>query len=175
MKNLILLLALFLYSEVYANPYIKEINRVTELGYKIPASTNFVEGKRFMYNLITNTVTVSDKTYSISSWEELQSKNKQNDYYFSSAVIPADGYIESQTRHEIAHAIEYQNNLFKDGQWFEILRKIDVKRDITEYAATNPREAFAEAFALYTSPFYGSKIKRLPVNVERYLESVKQR
>lgn len=151
-----------------------EIERLLTLGYKMPQGVVVKsDRKRAGYDLTHNIIYLPTREYSPEVWAELQEKNKRNGYYYSSALTPKDGYVASQTRHEVAHAIEYQNNLFKDGEWFAILQQIDPKRDISEYASTNPREAFAEAFAMYTSPLYGAEIKRMPKVVEDFIEAIK--
>lgn len=153
-----------------------ELSRLLTMRYVFPTPKKVVVGDRAGYDLNGDVLYLPGKEkLSLEAWAEMQSKNKKNGYYFSSTVDPEDGYVASQTRHEYGHLLEYRSNIFKDGNWFEILRKIDPKRDISEYASTDPREAFAEAFSLYTSPLYGVKIKRMPKIVEEYLESLKQK
>lgn len=164
------LIQLFLSATIYDTEY----QHVIDLGYNIPATT-YIVSKNSGYDLVHNIVYLTSREYSTEVFDEIQYKDKENGYYFSSACFPEDGYIRSQSRHEIAHVIEYRGNLFKDGRWFFIIRNIDVKRSISLYATESPREAFAEAFSMYTSPLYGTKIKRLPKSVEDYLNSIKRK
>lgn len=164
------LLIFFLFG--FTTEHQEEISRIESLGYKIPP-TEYQESSNPGYDLVLNIVYLPTNEYDIETWMNIYSRNKNKHQYFSSAIRNEDGLIRSQTRHEIGHVIEYQNNIFKDGRWFEILNQIDVKKEITEYASTNPREAFAEAFSMYTSPYYGTKIRRLPKIIEDYIESLK--
>ena len=166
------LLILFLSGFTTGNKIVdQEIQRVKNMGYDIPtpAAIGFV--KKPYYNRTTDKIGFPNTER--EEWSDKLWRDKSSGNYYNSAIHPSDGYIPSQTRHELAHLFEARNHIFVDGKWFDILRRIDIKNDISEYAATNEWEAFAEAFAMYTSPLYATKIKRLPRIVEEYLESLK--
>lgn len=152
-------------------PYDKEIANVTTSGYRLPANITYVYGERFQYDISTRVLTYSDKSYSPEEWSIVMSKRN---YVASSAVTPNDPYNNATFRHELGHAVDTRKGRLSDTQeWIDILSGIDIGRDITEYAKVSRKEAFAEAFALYTSPEYGKKVKRLPPTVEQFFESIK--
>jgi hypothetical protein len=83
-------------------------------------------------------------------------------------------------RHEYGHHVHLKILDAGDKEiWDKFYTKklIDDKsyfiKNISEYAGTNHKEAFAEAFCAYTSPLYGtSKYKKLPKEIEETLEQI---
>ncbi len=92
-------------------------------------------------------------------------------------------------RHELGHAIQDHLGIgfTKDRHgWISVMNSLpknkaeqkkeawfspsSVKKRISEYAGTNHHEAFAEAFAAYTSAGYASSVKKLPKRVEQYFD-----
>lgn len=151
----------------------REIQRIKDMGYSIPEPSKIRFDEEPKYNRTTREITLPSMERDAKTWAGVLWRNKWKGQIHSSAAFPEDGFIASQTRHEIAHLIEHRKFLFVNNKWFRILLEIDESTAISEYAATNPWEAFAEAFTIYTSPLYGTKLKRLPKAVEEYLESLK--
>jgi hypothetical protein len=77
-------------------------------------------------------------------------------------------------RHEVGHHIH--KVILEDSRWFRLWDDIyfnegdDFWRGISQYAATNSKEGFAEAFTMYAHPQY--KRGWLPLKVERYFDDL---
>lgn len=84
--------------------------------------------------------------------------------------------IGSLTRHEYGHFL-WDDALTKGekAEWVDLFFKKEaltsgwIEKNISKYASTNSKEAFAEAFTAYTSPLYGiGKNRTLPKEIEEY-------
>jgi SPP1 gp7 family putative phage head morphogenesis protein len=93
-------------------------------------------------------------------------------------VFKVGNDLKSTVRHEYGHHVQYQllkPTQKKEWEAFYNKNKTVFNDWVSEYSATNEREAFAEAFAAYTSPKYGTisasgQSLRLPRDVEALME-----
>lgn len=76
-------------------------------------------------------------------WESIHSIHPEHCYDFRSSIW-----------HEIGHIFDYVLTITARKDFLEKLSEINVSCDISKYAATSPRETFAEAFAEYHSTNY---------------------
>ncbi|NTU98038.1 MAG: hypothetical protein HGA62_09545 [Chlorobiaceae bacterium] len=81
--------------------------------------------------------------------------------------------MERTLRHEFGHVIDIRLNV-NNGEWKTLVRSLESKYGFapSNYARTNESEYWAEAFAGYTSPNYGTTINRFPAELERFIQKV---
>lgn len=100
-------------------------------------------------------------------------------------VLPDN--VPNVFRHELGHHVHAQlrfsvsggttdagvewDDLVHNHRWVRTSATPDPKMVVSQYAKTNPGEMFAESFAAYVHPAYGSMAsEKLPVEIERYFE-----
>lgn len=84
--------------------------------------------------------------------------------------------IPNVTNHELGHHVHYWLEENEPDAWYEFLKiqkgmpGYKIGTGISTYAKTNPKETFAESFAAYMHPEYGtSPSKTLPPEIETYM------
>jgi len=161
------------------NTVNKEIDRVqNEYNIKLPPVHDF---------LITNSkrgrAVVTDKAYqrkiafseewSDKSWDNMDIWEKKHKHPWN--WKREEGHRASTVRHEYAHIIDGAFGITKSQEFTTMQRKlytVDNFSDtlISEYAHTNRKELFAEAFSHYTSSLYKKGI--MPKRLEDFLEGI---
>ena len=80
-----------------------------------------------------------------------------------------NGSLQGTLRHELGHAAEQAVTAAQRREWLNLWRQYgtSMARSVSQYAATNPEEFFAEAFSAYTHPRYAGG---LPGPVEAFFK-----
>jgi len=83
--------------------------------------------------------------------------------------------LQTSIRHEIGHHVHEM----QDSKTSEAFRVIAKSKDdkyweekVSKYGSSNSDELFAESFAAYTSPSYGTLGDRLPKEIEDFMEEI---
>ncbi len=81
--------------------------------------------------------------------------------------------MERTLRHEFGHVIDIRLDV-NNSEWKALVRTLETKHNFapSNYARTNEAEYWAEAFAVYTSPNYGTTINRFPAELESFIQNV---
>jgi hypothetical protein len=76
-------------------------------------------------------------------------------------------------RHELGHKIY---NQIPRNAWREVYDSLNIQTSkktlISKYAETNVQEGFSEAFSVWTHPSYGLNGKRMPKEIEDFMEDI---
>jgi hypothetical protein len=88
-------------------------------------------------------------------------------------IVFSTNNMERTLRHEFGHVIDTRLDINND-EWKNLVRTLKTKYDFapTNYARTNEAEYWAETFATYTSPNYGTTIARFPAELESFVQNV---
>ncbi|NTW55491.1 MAG: hypothetical protein HGB20_00400 [Chlorobiaceae bacterium] len=88
-------------------------------------------------------------------------------------IVFSTNNMERTLRHEFGHVIDSRLDI-NNGEWKTLVRTLETKYDFapSNYARTNEAEYWAEAFAAYTSPNYGTTINRFPAELESFIQNV---
>ena len=87
-------------------------------------------------------------------------------------IVFSSKRLEHTLRHEFGHVID--NRLEVTGrEWRDLVSQMKAQGfSPSRYANTNLEEYWAEAFAYYTAPGYGSSIERFPAELESFVAKV---
>jgi hypothetical protein len=91
--------------------------------------------------------------------------------------------VQTVFRHEVGHALQtkliqnaIQSGKIRNMMEFENIassRKASYwSKKVSEYATVNSKELFAESFAAFTHPSYGSKGNKLPAELHNFFSNI---
>ena len=92
--------------------------------------------------------------------------------YTRDEIVFSTNKLEHTLRHEFAHVIDRRYNI-TNGEWRNLVQQMKEKGfSPSNYANTNLEEYWAEAFAYFTAPGYGTTVKRFPAELESFIHNV---
>jgi hypothetical protein len=166
------------------NPALEEIERIGAVhpGIISKLKKTKIRSIEFEYNKILSETDGGAGAYSRQNRKiRLALKNgmdkSKDSLEFGRFTVGGETDFKSNLRHEIGHHIydNIYNSQKVDGSTFaNIYNKLGGRRyfaeNISEYAGESIGEAFAECFSAYTSPLYGVSGRKLPVEIEEFME-----
>ena len=119
------------------------------------------------YSALGSRIRIAGKGGDISAKEEP----------FTIGAFHATHGDSSTWRHELGHHIQSTvvQDKALDGRWSDMYVKHSStwwEKKVSRYSATNHREGFAEAFAVYTSPLYDHAHPALPREIHNFMKQV---
>jgi len=88
-------------------------------------------------------------------------------------IVFSTNNMERTLRHEFGHVIDARLDVNND-EWKALVSSLETKYNFapSSYARTSDAEYWAEAFAVYTSPNYGTTVTRFPAELESFIQKV---
>ncbi len=92
--------------------------------------------------------------------------------YTRDEIVFSTKRLEHTLRHEFAHVIDRRIGV-TGREWKSLVKEMKAQGfSPSTYADTNLEEYWAEAFAYFTAPGYGSSSDRFPAELERFITNV---
>lgn len=92
--------------------------------------------------------------------------------YTRDEIVFSTKRLEHTLRHEFAHVIDRRLDV-TGREWRDLVDQMKAQGfSPSKYAETNLEEYWAEAFAYYTAPGYGSSSDRFPAELESFINKV---
>ena len=92
--------------------------------------------------------------------------------YTRDEIVFSTKRLEHTLRHEFGHVIDRRLDV-TGREWRELVDQMKAQGfSPSRYANTNLEEYWAEAFAYYTAPGYGSSTKKFPAELESFIAKV---
>ena len=112
------------------------------------------------------------KEWGDKEWRNVKAWEARNKNPWDWSII--ESHRAYTVRHEYAHILDGEFGITNSPEFRRVKRETTKTypiRQVSEYAATNNREYFAEAFAQYTSPHY-KEVKQFPEPLEKFLDDI---
>ena len=92
--------------------------------------------------------------------------------YTRDEIVFSTNKLEHTIRHEFGHVIDRRLDV-TGSEWRDLVKQMKAKGfSPSKYANTNLEEYWAEAFAYFTAPGYGTSTEKFPAELESFITKV---